>query len=125
MGSAAKFSYQRLNNEDILGDCEGTERQVARSSRSWQRYRRVHPRKRFRLKVPSLMRRFLRRKVNLVYAAYAKVLKRLKDGQAHFGDLFAGNYLFLQVNPTSLKYLEKAYHNTVLPSRYPLPRRCD
>jgi hypothetical protein len=39
------------------------------------------------------------------------VLKRLKEGQAHFGDLFAGNYLFMQVNPTPLKYFERSYYN--------------
>ena len=37
----------------------------------------------------------------------AKVKKRFKEGQGHFGELFAGNYLFTQINPTSLKYLEK------------------
>jgi hypothetical protein len=37
----------------------------------------------------------------------AKVVKRFKDGQVHFGDLFAGNYLFMQVNPSSLNYLGK------------------
>jgi hypothetical protein len=35
----------------------------------------------------------------------------LKEGQAHFGDLFAGNYLFMQVNPTPLKYFERSYYN--------------
>ncbi|XP_050221408.1 uncharacterized protein LOC126671666 [Mercurialis annua] len=108
--SAAKFSYQRLNNEEFY------EAQAVRTSR--KKCRKVHSRKRFRLKVPSLMRRFLRKKINIFYGFYAKVLRRLKESEAHFGDLFAGNYLFLQVNPTSFKSLEKAYHTNTLPKRF-------
>lgn len=62
-------------------------------------------RKRFRLKVPS-WRRFWKKKVRLVYA---KVIKRFAEGQVNFGDLFAGNYMFTQINPSSLKYLEKKF----------------
>ncbi|KAG4912321.1 hypothetical protein JHK82_052901 [Glycine max] len=36
-----------------------------------------------------------------------RMLKRFKDGQVHFGDLVAGNYLFMHVNPTSFKCLER------------------
>ncbi|KAL7100529.1 hypothetical protein ACP275_08G003100 [Erythranthe tilingii] len=56
-----------------------------------------------RLKIPSL-KRFLRRKARLVKLGLNKVYKRLKESQSHFGDLFAGNYLFMQVTPTPLKY---------------------
>lgn len=55
--------------------------------------------------MPNLRRVLLRKKVRLVSTlrvSCAKVLKRLKDSHAHFGDLFAGNYLFVQVNPTSV-----------------------
>lgn len=123
MASASRIPYQRLKHEDLFGDHEERERLIGRpSSRSWQRLKRMNQRKRFRLKIPSL-RRFLRRKVKLVHAAYAKMLKRFKEGQAHFGDLFAGNYLFLQVNPNSLKRFEKAYHrdSNGLPPTLPLP----
>ncbi|XP_012071714.2 uncharacterized protein LOC105633686 [Jatropha curcas] len=110
--------YQRLKNEDLIGDhYEEKEGSIVRKSRNFQKFKTVRLRKRFRVKVPSL-RRFWRKKVKLVYSAYAKVLKRFKGSQAHFGDLFAGNYLFLQVNPSSLKCFEKAYHgSTGLSSR--------
>ncbi|KAJ9152830.1 hypothetical protein P3X46_026349 [Hevea brasiliensis] len=124
MASASSIPYHRLKHDDLFGDYDEGERLVGRpSSRSWHRFKRVHQRKRFRVRIPSL-RRFLRRKVKLVYAAYAKLLKRWKESQANFGDLFAGNYLFLQVNPNSLKRFEKAYHRTTtgLSPSYSLPR---
>lgn len=129
--SATRFPYQRLENEVLFDDYEGREKLVGRP-RNWYKFRRVHIRKRFRIrvKVPSL-RRFLRRKIRLVSTvrvSCAKVLKRLKEGQGYFGDLFAGNYLFMQVNPTPLKHFEKSYyHGTALnlrglPSSYSIPR---
>ncbi|CAK7328166.1 unnamed protein product [Dovyalis caffra] len=130
MATATKFPYHKLKNEGFLDDYEERQRFSIVKSRNWYKFRRVHIRKRFRLKVPSL-RIFLRRKVKLVSAvrlSCAKVLKRLKEGQAHFGDLFAGNYLFMQVNPTPLKYFEKSYYNTSgldlnsFPPGYSLPR---
>ncbi|TXG54746.1 hypothetical protein EZV62_020002 [Acer yangbiense] len=118
--SASKFGYQRLRHEggggDGDGDDDGRDQRVVMKSRKWFRFRRVHIRRRFRLKLPIL------RKVRLVSAvrlSCAKVLKRLKESQAHFGDLFAGNYLFLQVNPNSLKCIENLQS---LPSNYSLPR---
>ncbi|KAH0697659.1 hypothetical protein KY290_015540 [Solanum tuberosum] len=67
------------------------------------KFRKVHLRKRLRrIKVPSL-KKFLRRKSRLIVAALDKILKRLKESQSHFGDLFAGNYMFMQVSPTPLK----------------------
>ncbi|XP_008230494.1 PREDICTED: uncharacterized protein LOC103329767 [Prunus mume] len=132
--SSAKLpAYQRLKHDDDQDGLEldddfdyGRVRVLARSrSTSWCkfRFRKVHIRRRrsFKLKVPSLKRLlFLRRKIRLISAlraSCAKVLQRFKEGQGHFGDLFAGNYLFLQVNPSSLKSLHKA----ALPSSYTLP----
>ena len=124
MASAAKFSYQRLRNEgNELDVDEITERLIGRS-RTWYRLKRVSVRRRFRVKVPSL-KRFLRRKVKLVRLSFAKLMKRLKESQAHFGDLFAGNYMFIQVNPSTMKYFEKSCEGPGLqglPSRYSLPR---
>lgn len=34
-------------------------------------------------------------------ASWSKALERLKNGQAHMSDLFAGNYLFMQVNSST------------------------
>ncbi|GAV84444.1 hypothetical protein CFOL_v3_27888 [Cephalotus follicularis] len=117
----------RLKNEGGFDEYEAErererDRAVVRSG-SLYRFKGVHIRRRsFRLKVPSL--RKLRRKVRLFRVSCAKVLKRLKESQAHFGDLFAGNYLFMQVNPTSLEYLEKSCksHGPYPTPRYSLPR---
>ncbi|XVF57921.1 hypothetical protein PTKIN_Ptkin07bG0021200 [Pterospermum kingtungense] len=127
MGSAAKFSYQRLRLEADELDVDETtaKRFIGRSSsRGWYRLKRVPVRGRFRLKVPSL-RRLLRRKVKVVRLSFAKLMKRLKQSQAHFGDLFAGNYMFIQVNPTTMKCFANSCQVPALkalPSRYPLPR---
>ncbi|KAK7260656.1 hypothetical protein RIF29_26890 [Crotalaria pallida] len=105
MASISKFHYQKLRSEDEI-----RERVILRP-KNWFRLRRIPIRRRFRLKVSSL-RKLWRRKARLVSAmriSFAKVMKRFKDGQVHFGDLFAGNYLFMQVNPASLKYLEKEF----------------
>ncbi|XP_050383120.1 uncharacterized protein LOC126799901 [Argentina anserina] len=66
---------------------------------------------RVRRRVVSLSRLLLlRRKLKLAYrhlrVLCRKVVKRFKDGQSHLGDLFAGNYMFLQIAPSSLKCLE-------------------
>lgn len=47
-------------------------------------------------------RRFKRRQARFV-ATCRKVLKRSKESQSRFSDLFTGNYLFLRVNPPHLK----------------------
>ncbi|OWM71491.1 uncharacterized protein LOC116194519 [Punica granatum] len=107
---AAMFRYQKLKPEaglDVGADTDEPHYPIKfrsipqrSSSRIWARVRRVHVRRRVRLRVPGL-RRFLRWKARLVAAAVRKVVRRLKEGQGHWGDLFAGNYLFLQVNPSS------------------------
>ncbi|XP_030544631.1 uncharacterized protein LOC115751066 [Rhodamnia argentea] len=123
MASAAKFPYQRLKTEgdgDGDGDAGGLVldghvferyRAIVRSKLWYARLKRVGVKRRFKLRVPGL-RRLLRRRARLVRAARvscAKVLRRLKESQSHFGDLFAGNYLFLQVNPTPVKkHLERS-----------------
>nr|XP_011468322.1 PREDICTED: uncharacterized protein LOC101312562 [Fragaria vesca subsp. vesca] len=71
---------------------------------------------RLRRRVVSLRRLLLlRRKLKLAYGylrvSCQKVVKRLKDGQSHFGDLFAGNYMFLQVSPSSLKCVDQRRGN--------------
>ncbi|XP_051119911.1 uncharacterized protein LOC127243793 [Andrographis paniculata] len=98
--AAAKLSYQRLKH-DIWFDEE--DNVVRRRLGEQSRLRRFPIRRKLRVKIPRL-RRFLGRKVRQVRGAWKKVCRRLKESQSHFGDLFAGNYLFMQVNPTPLKY---------------------
>ncbi|XP_021298940.1 uncharacterized protein LOC110427708 [Herrania umbratica] len=119
MAAAAKFSYQRLRNEDDELDVDDIRERLTGRSRSCYKLKRIPVRRRFRLKVPSL-KRFLRGKIKLGRLSFAKVMKRLKDSQAHFGDLFVGNYMFIQVNPTSMKSFAKSCEGTslkALPSR--------
>ncbi|XP_011005566.1 PREDICTED: uncharacterized protein LOC105111806 [Populus euphratica] len=131
MVKCPKFPYHKLKHEGFCDEYEERQGFNTVKSRSWHGFRRVRIRNRFRLKDPSLGR-LLRRRVKLVSAvrlSCAKVMKRLKEGQAHFGDLFAGNYLFIQVNPTPLKSFETSYHknnaldlNSFPPGHSSLPR---
>ncbi|XP_017974268.1 PREDICTED: uncharacterized protein LOC18600869 [Theobroma cacao] len=124
MAAAAKFSYQRLRNGDDELDVDDIGERLTGRSRSFYRLKRIPVRRRFRLKVPSL-KRFLRGKIKLVRLSFAKVMKRLKDSQSHFGDLFVGNYVFIQVNPTTMKCFAKSCEGPglkALPSRYSFPR---
>ncbi|KAG8044636.1 hypothetical protein GUJ93_ZPchr0159g29103 [Zizania palustris] len=60
-------------------------------------------RRRPRLRISSLTR-VLRRKAaavgDAVRASVTKVVRRLKEGSPYVGDLFAGNYMFMQVTPS-------------------------
>ncbi|XP_066315810.1 uncharacterized protein [Miscanthus floridulus] len=80
---------------------------VARGRR--QRRRQQQPwrgsgRPRRRLRVWGALARALRwRAVSAgarVRASVARVARRLREGRPYVGDLFAGNYMFLQVSPT-------------------------
>ncbi|KAG8482912.1 hypothetical protein CXB51_024193 [Gossypium anomalum] len=119
MASATKFSYHRLKHEEeeghVLEVDEIAERLMMMGRpRPCVRLKRVSVKKRFRVKVPSL-RRLLRKKVKLVRVSFGKMVKRFKESQAHLGDLFAGNYMFIQVNPTTMKYcFEKSYGGLAL-----------
>lgn len=131
---ASILSYKRLKHESLFDeddeDFDIREKVIGRVvRRSRLRFTtRVHIRRKLqRVKIPSL-KRFLRRKVRVVKVAWKKVYKRLKESQSHFGDLFAGNYLFMQVTPSPLKYIVD--HNYVkghdvrdaLSSGYSIPR---
>ncbi|KAK1438801.1 hypothetical protein QVD17_04612 [Tagetes erecta] len=110
MPAATGFSYQRLRNEakdedhyyeyeeEVKRAIDHVKSQIRRSSR----FQRVHMKKRLKMKIPSL-KKLMRRRGRLVMVSMAKVIKRLKESQSHFGDLFAGNYLFMQINPPPLK----------------------
>ncbi|KAA8530169.1 hypothetical protein F0562_004878 [Nyssa sinensis] len=60
MASTARFSYQRLGYEGGFEDDEARARLLGRA-RIWSRLRKVHIRKRPKVRIPSLGR-FLRRK---------------------------------------------------------------
>ncbi|KAE8717125.1 Pentatricopeptide repeat superfamily protein [Hibiscus syriacus] len=123
-GLSTRFSYQRLKHEEGAHDEHEADWFPGRS-RPWPRLRSVSVKiKRFRVKVPSL-RRYLRRKLRVARVSFGKLVKRLKESQAHFGDLFAGNYMFIQVNPSTMKGClgkpcEGFALTTLPPSRYSL-----
>ncbi|KAF5740429.1 hypothetical protein HS088_TW11G00498 [Tripterygium wilfordii] len=129
---STKLGYQRLRKDqggfdDDDEKIRGSRINIVRTSRSFCRFRSLgrvkNKRRRFmRINIPSL-RRFLTKKVRVVSVSCGKVVKRLKESQAHFGDLFAGNYMFVQVNPSSLKKCIQNYELSIgsLPSRVALP----
>ncbi|RLN21689.1 uncharacterized protein C2845_PM07G34310 [Panicum miliaceum] len=64
----------------------------------WQRRAR-----RPRLRISGLARALRRRAAAVggrVRASVAKVARRLREGRPYIGDLFAGNYMFMQVAPS-------------------------
>ncbi|CAL4972216.1 unnamed protein product [Urochloa decumbens] len=66
-----------------------------------QRPRRVRPRRRLRISgLASALRRRAAAVGGRVRAAAAKVARRLREGRPYIGDLFAGNYMFMQVAPS-------------------------
>nr|GEW21924.1 E3 ubiquitin-protein ligase RGLG2-like [Tanacetum cinerariifolium] len=87
--SCTGFSYQKLRNE--VSDNEKESIQLKGRSRWSLRLKKVHMRKRLKL------RKFMRRKAQVIMASLRKILKRLKESQAHFGDLFAGKVIALAV----------------------------
>ncbi|XP_010250987.1 PREDICTED: uncharacterized protein LOC104593040 [Nelumbo nucifera] len=105
MASPIRLSYQRFRNEGGFDVEEERDERAFRRTRSWFRFRKLGNKKRSRIRIPGL-RRFLRRRARLLTAArlsWNKVVKRLKESRGHMGDLFSGNYLFLQVSPSPLK----------------------
>ncbi|XXG88816.1 hypothetical protein AAC387_Pa12g0976 [Persea americana] len=110
--TSTKFSYHRLKNP---GDVDVREEEREERSwrgrsnrkRSWWRLRRGWIR-RPRIRIPRL-RRFSRRKSRKLSASWIKIWKRLKESRSYIGDLFAGNYLLMQVSPTPLGSLESSF----------------
>ncbi|KFK25680.1 hypothetical protein AALP_AA8G145300 [Arabis alpina] len=115
--------YRRLSLEDdIFGQT------TRRYSYRFKRVVSLGGRRRIRVRVKiRRLRGFVRKKASRVKLGILKILKRLKESQSHFGDLFAGNYLFMQVNPSSLnhKYVfDKSFQgqNGNFPSKLSIPR---
>lgn len=115
MTSVLNLSYEKLRNEGLFEEEDGyyddLRVKVIGRQRSIARFRKAHLRKRLKIRIPGLGR-LLRRKARLVKLGWRKVVSRLKESQSHFGDLFAGNYLFMQVSPTPLKaHVRKSLQN--------------
>uniref|UniRef100_J3L7P5 Uncharacterized protein n=1 Tax=Oryza brachyantha TaxID=4533 RepID=J3L7P5_ORYBR len=99
MSSSTRFSYRRLKKLPPAPDLDygGHGGAVGRRRVTWRRRRRP------RLRISGLTRA-LRRKAaavgGAVRASVTKVLRRLREGSPYVGDLFAGNYMFMQVPPS-------------------------
>jgi hypothetical protein len=122
MATSLRLSYQKL--EKSLHDQDKEEIVVFKPrcstgfiSRRWsfrtggtaRRWRRA----RARLRIAGL-KRVLKRKARVVSTTFrvsvAKVVKRFKEGKPYIADLFAGNYMFLQVAPSpTMGPLEKSF----------------
>ncbi|KAL7135868.1 hypothetical protein ABFS83_11G126600 [Erythranthe nasuta] len=101
MGSSSKFSYQRLKQEISIEDEYEDIREHVVGGLRHPKCRRggVQIKKRLRVKNRRL-KRFL-----VVKNVWSKIWRRMKESQAHFGHLFAGNYLFMQINTPLVKKL--------------------
>ncbi|KAK9716189.1 hypothetical protein RND81_06G216900 [Saponaria officinalis] len=103
MSVSTKFPYQKLHQNVIFQEQDDNEvprisitKRQSSSRISWStRLRRLRLRKNIR----GFRKLFKIRRVKVVRVSWAKIMKRLKESRSHFGDLFAGNYLFMQVNP--------------------------
>ncbi|KAJ1413233.1 hypothetical protein SESBI_19778 [Sesbania bispinosa] len=107
MVSVGKLSYRRLRNEEEL-DGKILEREVKRA-KAWLKFRALAGRRRPRLRIAGL-RRFLKKRTKFLSrfrVSWRKALKKLKNGQCHMNDLFGGNFLFMQPNPTPFGCREK------------------
>lgn len=76
-------------------------------------------RPRRRLRAWGALARALRRRAAAagarVRASIARVARRLRDGRPYVGDLFAGNYMFLQVSPTMAGAADGRARGAVVP----------
>lgn len=88
-------------------------------ARGRRRQRRGSGRPRRRLRAWGALARALRRRAAAagarVRASIARVARRLRDGRPYVGDLFAGNYMFLQVSPTMAGAADGRARGAVVP----------
>ncbi|KAJ7945786.1 Plexin-D1 like [Quillaja saponaria] len=102
----SNFSYHRLRNEGGFDEEIETSIRAFKKYRNWFKIRRLAGRRRPKVQIPKL-RKFLNPKrtkfVSKLKVTLCKALERLKNGQSHMNDLFGGNYLFMQVNPTPFR----------------------
>lgn len=106
MGPVTKFPYQRLKHERGF-DEDPEEEKAFKRMRNWSKIRNLTAKKkRPKIKIAGLNRFFRRRKDKLFSAiriTWNRALKRFRESQVHMNGLFAGNYLFKQVSPSSIK----------------------
>ncbi|CAL9161077.1 unnamed protein product [Musa hybrid cultivar] len=112
-------SYQKLKklspeSEEDAAEAEFKGVVVLKGRSGWLRLKRKGRWRRPRVRVAGLGR-FFRRKARVVgdsvRALIAKVLKRLMEGRPNLGELFAGNYMFMQVSPSPTIFcVEKSLH---------------
>ncbi|KAI6675427.1 hypothetical protein NL676_003333 [Syzygium grande] len=100
MASMAVVAYQRLRNEGRSNDEEDeeVEKELRRTAR-WPKFRRFTCRRRPKVQIPRLTR-FLRKKMRLlssVRRSWRRTWESLKKSQAHLNDLFAANYMFMNL----------------------------
>ncbi|KAF9606669.1 hypothetical protein IFM89_027713 [Coptis chinensis] len=120
MASNTKFFYKRLRK--YSGFEEEEERLIERTTRlSW--IKRFALKKKPKVRIPGLRRFFRKKKVLFTNARFSveKILNWFMESRSHLGDIFAGNYFFLQVSPSSLKCSDKSFmghHLHGLPSRH-------
>lgn len=106
-----RLPYQKLRKQPPEVDDESAAeeeelqrraRSAAAAGRRW-RLRLGRPRRwrRPRLRILPL-RQLLARRARLVRASLGRVVRRFKEGRSQLGELFAGNYLFVQVTPATL-----------------------
>ncbi|PIA30317.1 hypothetical protein AQUCO_05600031v1 [Aquilegia coerulea] len=108
MASGTKFSYQRLRKNGKFK--EWGEKGTKKTKRWSRRIQRFAFKKKPKVRIPGLKKIF-RRKNKLftkIRVSWKKILKRFKENRVHLGDIFAGNYLFLQVNPRSFQSVNKS-----------------
>ncbi|CAL0325321.1 unnamed protein product [Lupinus luteus] len=127
MASVGKLSYKRLQNESEL-EANILQREV-KKAKAWLKFKALAGRRSPRLRITSL-RRFLRKRTKFVSRVTVswcnKTLKKLKNGQSHMNDLFGGNFLFMQGNPTpfghGVKSYNVGYNLHKLPTKYSVSR---
>ncbi|XP_019462993.1 PREDICTED: uncharacterized protein LOC109361923 [Lupinus angustifolius] len=127
MASVVKLSYKRLQNEKEL-EANILEREV-KKAKAWLKFKALAGRRSPRLRIARL-RRYLRKRTKFLSRVTVswcnKTLKKLKNGQSHMNDLFGGNFLFMQANPTPFGSGEKAYNDGYnlhkLPTKYSVSR---
>lgn len=135
MASSGMFSYQKLRKNQAEVDERESDVVFSLRARGWLKLRRSRAsrrrrswwRRKPRLKIPGL-RRLAKKRTRSLKSAVKKVVERLKEGRSHLGYLFAGNYMLMQINPsspTTMSYLDKSFTGghklPPPPSRYHLP----
>ncbi|KAF8005889.1 hypothetical protein BT93_K0234 [Corymbia citriodora subsp. variegata] len=99
MASMAVVSYQRLRDEGPSDEEDEEEVKEFRRTVRWPKFRRFTWKPRPKVQIPR-QTRFLRKKMRLlsrVRLSWRRTWERLKKNRAHMNDLFAANYMFMNL----------------------------